>query len=233
MNYGDIEKQTFKTYLTFSTVILALILAFFTISSTGYRVNSIIYEVSRDLEYGSLERLKGTSIWLIDDTYFNLFYEENPTVEKITIRKELPSTLLVSVKLAEKIAFIEDSRQNPTKEIVLYKNLFVSEAGLNDGLMRVFISNGPVEEGFNEELVTFVMTIKKYPIDISKIVMNFDGFVLTLNYFQTSINLGSPSDLARKAAVVGYYLEEPSCKGEIRLVYSDNNEDISAISNCK
>ena len=99
--------------------------------------------------------------------------------------------------------------------------------------MRVFISNGPVEEGFNEELVTFVMTIKKYPIDISKIVMNFDGFVLTLNYFQTSINLGSPSDLARKAAVVGYYLEEPSCKGEIRLVYSDNNEDISAISNCK
>jgi len=233
MNYGDIEKQTFKTYLTFSTVILALILAFFTISSTGYRVNSIIYEVSRDLEYGSLERLKGTSIWLIDDTYFNLFYEENPTVEKITIRKELPSTLLVSVKLAEKIAFIEDSRQNPTKEIVLYKNLFVSEAGLNDGLMRVFISNGPVEEGFNEELVTFVMTIKKYPIDISQIVMNFDGFVLTLNYFQTSINLGSPSDLARKAAVVGYYLEEPSCKGEIRLVYSDNNEDISAISNCK
>ena len=233
MNYGDIEKQTFKTYLTFSTVILALILAFFTISSTGYRVNSIIYEVSRDLEYGSLERLKGTSIWLIDDTYFNLFYEENPTVEKITIRKELPSTLLVSVKLAEKIAFIEDSRQNPTKEIVLYKNLFVSEAGLNDGLMRVFISNGPVEEGFNEELVTFVMTIKKYPIDISKIVMNFDGFVLTLNYFQTYINLGSPSDLARKAAVVGYYLEEPSCKGEIRLVYSDNNEDISAISNCK
>ena len=75
MDYGDIEKQTFKTYLTFSTALLTLIIIFFTISSTGYRVTNIIYNELGVLNYSSLESLKGVSIWLIDDTYFEIFYE--------------------------------------------------------------------------------------------------------------------------------------------------------------
>tara|TARA_B100000945_G_C20410524_1_gene612308 strand:+ start:1664 stop:2365 length:702 start_codon:yes stop_codon:yes gene_type:complete len=232
MDYGDIEKQTFKTYLTFSTALLALIIIFFTISSTGYRVTNIIYNELGVLNYSSLESLKGVSIWLIDDTYFEIFYEDNPTVEKITIKKELPNTLLVSIKISDKIAFIEDLRQKPTKKFVLFKNLYASEVENGEGLMQVVISNGPVKEGFREELVTFVMTLKKYTIDTSKILMEYDGVSLSLTSFETLVNLGSPSDLARKAAVVGYYLEEGACKGEIRIVYSENNEEITAITNC-
>ena len=232
MDYGEIEKQTFKTYLTFSTALLALIIIFFTISSTGYRVTNVIYNELGMLNYSSLESLKGVSIWLIDDTYFEIFYEDNPTVEKITVKKELPNTLLVTIKISEKIAYIEDSRQKPTKKFVLFKNLYASKVEDGEGLMQVVISNGPIKEGFREELVTFVMTLKKYNIDTSKIFMEYDGASLSVTYYDILVNLGDTSDLARKAAVAGYYLEEGVCKGEIRIVYSENNEEITAITKC-
>ncbi len=232
MNYGDIEKQTFKTYLTFSTVLLIFLLAFFSVSSSVYRVNNIIYEEKEELNYSSIDKLKGTSIWLIDDTYFDSFYQENPTVEKISIKKELPTTLVVNIEISEKIAYIEDLRRSPSNRYILYKNLFTSEVNKNERLMFVTIGNGPLNKGFKEEIVTFVMTLKKYSVNTSNIELVYDGEVLKLTHFDTAINLGRPSDLARKAAVVGYYLAEGVCDGEIRIVYSENEAELTAITNC-
>ena len=126
MNYGEIERQTFKTFLAFSSVLIALVLIFINITSNFYRVSTITYLSDKDLNKSSLESLKGTSIWLVDDTYFDSFYLANPTVEKISILKELPGTLVIDVTISEKLAYIQDNRQSPPRTFILHKNLYLS-----------------------------------------------------------------------------------------------------------
>ena len=63
--------------------------------------------------------------------------------------------------------------------------------------------------------------------------MEFDGTSILATHFNSKIDLGDPSDLARKASVVGYYLTEEACSGEIRLVYSEEGNKIRAVTNCK
>ena len=108
MNYSDIERQTFKTFLAFSTLLLTFILTFFNLSSTVYRVSNVSYIENEDLDFSSIERLVGVSIWLVDDYYFQDFYDDNPTVDSISIRKELPDTLITNIIMSDRIAAIED-----------------------------------------------------------------------------------------------------------------------------
>ena len=232
MNYGEIERQTFKTFLAFSSLLITFVLIFFNITSNFYRVSNITYINDTDLSKTSLESLKGTSIWLVDDTYFDSFYLANPSVEKISIIKELPNTLVIDVTISEKIAYIQDNRQSPPRTFILHKNLFIDDVKTNTSLLSLKINNGPVREGFYEEIVTFVLTLKKYSINISNLDMEFDGTSMLATHFNSKFDLGDPSDLARKASVVGYYLTEEVCSGEIRLVYSEEGNEIRAISNC-
>tara|TARA_Y100000748_G_scaffold150969_1_gene126239 strand:- start:283 stop:984 length:702 start_codon:yes stop_codon:yes gene_type:complete len=232
MNYGEIERQTFRTFLAFSGLLITVLLIFFNITSNFYRVSNITYINDTDLSKASLESLKGTSIWLVDDTYFDSFYLENPSVEKISIIKELPNTLVIDVTISEKIAFIQDNRQSPPRTFILHKNLYIDDVLSNTDLLYLKINNGPVRDGFYEEVVTFVLTLKKYSINISNIGMEFDGTNILVQHFNSKFDLGDPSDLARKASVVGYYLTEEACDGEIRLVYSEEGNEIRAVSNC-
>ena len=233
MNYGDLEKKTFKTFLAFATILFVAVLILFNITSNIYRVFDITYDDSLDLNYSSLESLKGTSIWLIDDTYFQTFYKQNPSVEKIVIEKQLPRTLVVKITISEKLAYIQDNRQSPPKTFILHKNLYVLEAKRNEGLLALTIHNGPVVDGFFEEVITLVMTLKKYPVNLGNILVSFDGEDVELVHFSTKFYLGSPYDLARKAAVLGYYLSEEPCEGEVRLVYNEDGSEISAVTNCE
>ena len=233
MNYGEIEKATFKTFLVFATIIVVVILIFFNITSNVYRIFNIAYDDSLDLNYSSLESLRGTSIWLIDDTYFETFYEQNPSVEKIVIKKQLPRTLIVKINTSEQLAYIQDNRQSPPKTFILHKNLYTLEAESNEGLLALTINNGPVVDGFFEELITLVMTLKKYPINLANITVSFDGSDIKLQHFSSLFYLGSSYDLGRKAAVLGYYLSEEPCDGEVRLVYSEDGSEIKAVTNCK
>ena len=73
MNYGELEKKTFKTFLVFATILVIAVLILFIITSNIYRVFNITYDESLNLNYSSIESLRGTSIWLIDDTYFQTF----------------------------------------------------------------------------------------------------------------------------------------------------------------
>ena len=109
MNYGDIERQVFRTFLAFASLMLMLLLLFFNINRNIYRVSEIVYDTSVQLNTNSLEKLKGSSIWLIDDAYYDAFYKENPSVERIIVQKEFPNTLLVQINFSEKIAFIQDN----------------------------------------------------------------------------------------------------------------------------
>ena len=232
MNYGEIEKQTFRTFLVFTTFLVSLILVFFNIASKVYRVSNLTYDDNLDVNISSLENLRGTSIWLVDDTNFVGFYEDNPSVERISIKRELPDTLLIDIAISERLAYIEDRRQSPPRTFVLYKNLYTNDSEIKGDLLTVIIDNGPVEDGFLEEVVSLVMTLKKYSLNLSNIDGIYDGESLRINHFDTAFYLGSPSDLGRKASVLGYYLSEQSCVGEIRLVYSEDGKEIRAVTNC-
>jgi len=232
MNYGDIERQTFRTFLAFAMFILIGVVVFFNLTTNLYRVSNINYDDSLDLNFATLENLRGTSIWLIDDTYFDRFYTHNPSVEKISIKKELPNTLLVNIVISENLAYVQDNRQSPPKTFIIHKNLYTRDVSTNEGLMTIKINNGPVKEGFNEEIVTFVMTLKKYTINLKNIELRFDGEKVEVSHINTEFDLGSPYDLARKAAVLGYYISDQPCEGEVKLVYSEDGSEIRAVTNC-
>ena len=232
MNYGEIERQTFRTFLAFSTLLVVLILVFFNITSELYRVSDINYDSNLELNMSSLESLKGTSIWLVDDTYFGSFYEENPSVERISIKKQLPDTLLVTIDISEKLAYIQDNRQSPPRTFILHKNLYTLDTRMNEDLTTIKINNGPVADGFLEEIVSLVMTLKKYSINLANVEAFYDGESMRLSHFDSEFYLGYPSDLGRKATVVGYYISEKICTGEISLVYSEDGKEIRAVTNC-
>ena len=232
MNYGDIEKQTFRTFLAFASLLLAGVIVFFNLTSNIYRVSNIKYDDSLGLNYATLEKIRGTSIWLIDDRYFDGFYDQNPTVENISIKKELPDTLIVNIDISEKLAYVQDNRQSPPKMFVLHKNLYSREVSTNEGLMTIKINNGPVNGGFEEEIVTFAMTLKKYSINLKNIELNFDGEKVGVYYLNTEFDLGSFYDLGRKAAVIGFYISNEPCDGKVALVYSEDGNEIRAVTNC-
>tara|TARA_B100001250_G_scaffold17062_1_gene14842 strand:+ start:2056 stop:2757 length:702 start_codon:yes stop_codon:yes gene_type:complete len=233
MNYGEIERQTFRTFLAFSTLLVAVIIVFFNVTSDIYRISDIDYDKNLKLDMNSLERLMGTSIWLVDDAYFGSFYEDNPTVERISIGKELPDKLTVQIDISEKLAYIQDNRQSPPRTFVLYKNLYTLNTPTNEGILSLTINNGPVLDGFLEEIVTFVMTLKKYPINLYNIEMIYDGESIEVEHLNLVFLLGSPSDLGRKASVVGYYISEEPCEGEVRIFYSEDIQRYKGITNCK
>ena len=232
MNYGEIERQTFRTFLAFSTLLFTLILVFFNITSELYRISEIDYDNNLELNIDSLERLRGTSIWLVDDTYFGSFYEDNPTVERISIKKQLPDKLIVQIDISAKLAHIQDNRQSPPRMFVLHKNLYALDSESKEGLVTIKIINGPVKDGFLEEIVSLVMTLKKYSLNVSDIKGTYDGESVELNHFNTVFYLGPPSDLGRKASVVGYYISEEPCEGEVTIFYNEDIQKYSSINNC-
>ncbi len=233
MDYGQIERQSFKTYLAFSGLVLSFLIASFAyIFSSNYRVSEIRYNDDFNLDYTSLKKLVGSSIWLVSDGFSNEFYADNPTVEKIVLVRKMPTTLIVDVTISEELAFISDGRMSPPQTFVLYKNLYRELSYGSPNLIKVLITNGPVDDGFFEEIATFVLTLKKYPINLSNVSLIHNGSEVVVTHFDTLIDLGGPFDLARKGTLVGYYLSEMTCSGEIRLVYTDDGSNIKAVKNC-
>ncbi len=234
MDYGQIERQTFKTYLAFSGLVLFFLLASFAyVFSSTYRISEITYNEDENLDYSSLNKLLGTSIWLVSNQFSDEFYTENPTVEKLMLVRKMPSTLVVDITLSDELAFVNDTRQKPPRSFILYKNLYQKPSNTNRDLMKVSITNGPVEKGFFEEVATFVLTLKKYPINLSNVTLKYDGKEVAVYHFETIVNLGGPIDLARKGTLVGYYISEIPCNGEIRIVYTDDGTNMKAVKNCK
>ena len=232
MNYGEIERHTLKTFLAFSTVLFGLILVLSTVTSRFYRVSDVDYDYNPELNMSSLESLVGKSIWLVNDADFELFYEENPTVEVITKEVQLPDKLLFKIVISEKLAYIEDKRQSPPRTFLLYKNLYAPDSQNKEGLMTIKINNGPVRDGFLEELVSLVMTLKKYSLNLANIEATYDGESMRLTHFDMVFDLGLPSDLGRKGSVVGLYISEQTCTGEISIVYSGDGKEVKAVHTC-
>ena len=114
------------------------------------------------------------------------------------------------------------------KKLVIQNLQRWKNTDINNEVINVTISNGPVDDGFNGELVTLVMTLKKFKIDISKITLTLNGASLTGEYEGIVIDFLKPLDLATKGSAIGELLEKGNCTGEVTFVSKE-----SFITSCK
>ena len=232
INFYEQESKTFKIFTFASFFLIIMLNLLLSIYSSKYRVSNIRYVNTQALNYGAIEEIIDRSIWLIRESDFEKFYNENLNVENLIISKELPNTVVIDVVVYEKIINITDLRDTRPKNIIVYKNLYTEEKEIDQNLSKLTITNGPIPNGFYSELISFVLTIKKYDISINKLSLVYDGDSLDGQYDETSLKIGLPKDLSKKGTVLGYILEGEPCLGDIRILDSIS-DDIETISNCQ
>ena len=220
----DIEKTSFRTFLGFSFFVLILLLPSYLIFSSKYIVRNIEFSPKYQVDSSFLETLYGKSIWTLDETSLESLYSADPTIERIELNKILPSKLEIKLKLYEEIAEISDLRGSQPKIFVLYKNLYTAESiDASKNLFSVTIVNGPVDKGFNGEIVALFMTLSNFDeINTGSLKLTHLGTSVIGYYNDTEILFGSPIDLATKAAAVGELLSNGSCQGTVRFVSTNS-----------
>ena len=221
----------FKTFTLFTFVVLITLALLVSIFSNKYRVSAINYDYELNLNYEGLKEIEKLSIWLVNDDNFEKFYLDNPNVESLEISKQLPNVINMNINLYQKIIVYTDFRDTSPEQRLLYKNLYTADATSEEELAHLVITNGPIVEGFYSEIVSFILTVEKYEVDLSEVSMTFDGDVLAINYLDTIIDAGKAVDLSRKGTVVGYILEKGDCKGSVTILQSFG-EDIETLFEC-
>ena len=178
------------------------------------------YQVDSSL----LETLYGESIWILDETSVETLYSVDPSIEKIELTKILPSKLEIKLELYEQVAEISDLRGSQPKLTVLYKNLYVNDSvDASKNTVSVTIVNGPVDNGFNGELVALFMTLSNFDeINTGSLKLTHLSTSVVGYYKDTEILFGSPIDLGTKAAAVGELLSDGTCQGTVRFVSTNS-----------
>ena len=181
---------------------------------------SPIYQIDRSF----LETLYGESIWTLDENSVKSLYSTDPTIEKIELTKILPSKLLIRLELYEQVAEISDLRGSQPKILVLFKNLYTTDSiDADKNTLSVTIVNGPVDNGFNGEVVALFMTLSNFDdINTGSLKLTHLGTNVIGYYKDTEILFGNPIDLATKAAAVGELLSDGSCQGTVRFVSTNS-----------
>tara|TARA_A100001015_G_scaffold124585_1_gene138064 strand:- start:848 stop:1552 length:705 start_codon:yes stop_codon:yes gene_type:complete len=227
----EAEGNSFRTFTFFTFVVLIILGLVVSVFSSKYRVSIINYDTELNLNYEELRKIENSSIWLINDNNFEKFYLDNKSVEKLEISKQLPNVINITINLYEKIIVYTDFRDSSPRQRVLYKNLYVDDKIPEKELAQLVITNGPIEDGFYSEIVSFILTVEKYNVDLSKLSITFDGNAVVINYLDTVIDAGKAVDLSRKGSVVGYVLEKNDCNGRI-AIFDGASEDIETLFKC-
>ena len=220
--YTQLEKTSFKTFLVFSFIIFIILLPSFYIFSSYYRVIDIEVEGSSYIDETLFIEFYDISIWSIGETSFENIYTTDRTIEKIELTKKLPNQLKINITHYMQVAEITDLRGSVVTKGVLYKNLLFKEALLENDVVNVTITNGPVDDGFNGEIVSLVMTLLNFEIDISEISLTHNGSYLKGAYKEIEIDFLEPVDLSTKASAIGELLEKKSCSGEVTFISNNS-----------
>ena len=204
--FSQVQLRTFRTFLTFSLLILFTSLSIMVSNSQKFRISEIEYVLDNQLEFQSLNLLYGKSIWFVDENSFDQVYKDNPEVKNLSITKEIPNKLIITFDLYEELTNIVDLRSSMNNIIILYENTFTSRTeNINKNLPIVEISNGPVQIGFNGEIISFFKTLDNYEYTKSLLKVSYDGYGLEAYYGETTYELGGAVDLGIKASVLGNY----------------------------
>tara|TARA_B100001057_G_scaffold270026_1_gene270207 strand:- start:2805 stop:3500 length:696 start_codon:yes stop_codon:yes gene_type:complete len=223
------EKNSLKSFLIFAFLLLVLLFIGFSINSSYFKVKSIeINNISSNYNITDfyIETLN-KSIWLINgDTFLNNRVKY-PTIENVTVAKEYPDKIILNITEYEELIVVTDLRGTIPRRTILYKNgLEIVSADINN-LPTISILNGPVQSGFNGELISMMMTLKNYELDLSTFAFNYDGQNIVGEYRETTIDFGPSIDLGIKAAALGSLLENSNCSGKIKFIGSEE-----LIANC-
>ena len=223
------DKNSLKSFLIFAFLLLVLLFIGFSINSSYFKVKTIeINSISSKYNITDfyIETLN-KSIWLINgDTFLNNRVKY-PTIENVTVAKEYPDKIILNITEYEELIVVTDLRGTIPRRTILYKNgLEIVSADISN-LPIISILNGPVQAGFNGELISMMMTLKNYELDLSTFAFNYDGQKIVGEYRETTIDFGPSIDLGIKAAALGSLLENSNCNGEIKFIGSEE-----LIANC-
>ncbi|MDB4832683.1 FtsQ-type POTRA domain-containing protein [Acidimicrobiia bacterium] len=219
----------FKSFLTFALVVLVTSLIIINSSSQKFRISEIDHSMEDQLFMESLNLLYGRSIWFVDENSFDQIYKDNPDIKNLNITKRLPNKLIISIDLYQQLANLIDLRSSVETYAILYENAYiVSTLKIDKTLPIVKIENGPVESGFNGELISLFKTLDNYQYTKQSLEIKYDGDAFNAYYGKTTFQLGDAVDLGRKASILGTYLSDNSCDGTVKFLTSE-----STIENCK
>ena len=78
----------------------------------------------------------------------------------------MPNVINININLHQKIVVYTDFRDSSPEQRVLYKNLYSTVVVSEEDLAHLVITNGPIDDGFYNEIVSFILTVGKYEIDL-------------------------------------------------------------------
>ena len=227
IDFNEQEKVSFRSFLIFSLFLLTVLNIGFSLNSSYFRISKVEVIGSTEL-FDETELIKlaiGQSIWLINNDSFSNEVLKTPTIESLSITKNYPNELTIELTEYDRILFITDLRGSVPKKSTLYKNMVETDSDKIIDISSLTITNGPVPAGFNGEMVSLIMTLKSYDLDVYTFNFIYDGETFIGEYRDTVINFGKPLDLGSKSSALGSLLEKSECKGEIRFI---SKEDIVA-----
>ena len=229
IDFNELEKASLRSFLIFSLFLLIILITGFTLNSTSFRVSDVEVLSSNEIFYKNdfIKPALGKSIWLINNDTFSDNMLQRPTIESLIISKEYPNKITIELTEYDKIMTITDLRGSTPKKTTLYKNMLQIESDDIFAVPSLTITNGPVPTGFSGEMVSLIMTLKNYTLDVNSFNFIYDGTSFIGEYKDTLIDFGKPLDLGSKSSALGSLLENSECQGEIRFI---SKEDL--IANC-
>ena len=228
IDFNEQEKVSFRSFLIFSLFLLIILNTGFTLNSAYFRVSKVEVLGNNEIfdEADLIKPALGQSIWLVNSDTFSDNLLQIPTIESVIITKEYPNKITIELNEYDKIMTITDLRGSVPKKSTLYKNMIEIESDEIFLIPSLTITNGPVPTGFNGEMVSLIMTLKSYNLDVNSFNFTYDGDFF-IGYRSTLIDFGKPFDLGSKSSALGSLIENSDCQGEIRFI---SKEDI--IANC-
>ena len=228
MNSDYFYNQTsaFKRFLSFSLILITLLLFLFEIFSQNNIIKKVEIDSQSELVEIASENFVGKSIYQIDENELSKLSSLDPSINSIVITSFIDRTLNLKLIFFEKIAIVEDLRRNPVRKMVLLKNGSYVDFD-NENLPTVKITNGPVDAGFDGELVSFFSTLGIYELNLENSVFEYNGSEFKGTLLGLELNFGPMIDLGSKAASLKDVFKTDDCLGSIIFQGSD-----SFISDC-
>ena len=228
MNSDYFYNQTsaFKRFLSFSLILITLLLFLFEIFSQNNIIKKVEIDSQSELVKIASENFVGKTIYQINDNELSKLSSLDPSINSIVITSFIDRTLNLKLIFFEKIAIVEDLRRNPVRKMVLLKNGSYVDFD-NENLPTVKITNGPVDAGFDGELVSFFSTLGIYELNLENSVFEYNGSEFKGTLLGLELNFGPMIDLGSKAASLKDVFKTDNCLGSIIFQGSD-----SFISDC-
>lgn len=220
------QTSSFKRFLSFSLILLTLLLFLFEIFSQNNIIKKVEIDSQSELVEIASENFVGKSFYQIDDNELSKLSSLDPSINSIVITSFFDHTLNLKLIFFEKIAIVEDLRRKPLRKMVLLKNGSYVDFD-NENLPTVKITNGPVNAGFDGELVSFFSTLGIYELNLENSVFEYNGSEFKGTLLGLELNFGPMVDLGSKAASLKDVFKTDDCLGSIIFQGSD-----SFISDC-